>query len=177
MAAFLAGAQDDGGGPGGPGGPGDMGGPGGPGDMGGGPGGPGGPGGNFDPAQFQQRMLDQTRETLNITNDEEWSAIEPLIQKVMDARRAAAQAGGMGMRGFGGRGGPGGAGAQSDAELESLQKLLTDQAPTPQVNAALTKYRAAHKEKQAKLEAAQAALKSVLSIRQEAQAVVMGLLP
>ena len=121
-------AQDDnGGGPGGPppdgggpGGPGDFGGggpggPGGPGDFGGGPGGPGGPGdfggggpgGNFNPAQFQQRMmeqmLNQTRQDLVITNDEEWAAIQPLIQKVMDARREAGNGGGMGMRG-----GPGG---------------------------------------------------------------------
>jgi hypothetical protein len=86
----------------------------------------------------------------------------------------------MGMRGFGGRGGRGGAGgtgAQSDAELQSLQQLLTDQAPTAQINTALAKYRTAHKAKQAKLEAAQAALQSVLTVRQEAQAVVMGLLP
>ena len=94
-------AQDDnGGGPGGPGGPG-----------GGGPGGPGGPGGGFDPAQFQQRMLDQTRQNLNVTNDEEWAVIQPLVQKVMEARREAGNGGGPGgPGGFGGPGGPGGRG-------------------------------------------------------------------
>src|SRR6185369_7694311 len=46
----------------------------------------GGGGGNFDPAQFQQRMLDNIKEQMGFTNDTEWSAIEPLVQKVLDAR-------------------------------------------------------------------------------------------
>lgn len=172
-------AQDDnGGGPGGPppGQPGE-GGPGGPGDSGG-PGGPppgnfgnggGGTGAGFDPAQFEQRMLEQTRKSLNITNDDEWAAIQPLIQKVMDARR---EAGGPG--GPGGRGRPG---AQASAEQQTLQKAVEDGVPVSQIKDALAKYRAARKEKQAKLEAAQTNLKNVLSARQEAQAVLLGLLP
>jgi hypothetical protein len=98
VSAIISRAQDDNGEPGGlPPGDGGNDGPGGPppGELGGGgPGGPGnfnhngGPSGNFDPAQFQQRMLDQTRTNLNVTNDdEEWTAIKPLVQKVMDARR------------------------------------------------------------------------------------------
>ena len=85
-------AQDNGGGNGGNGG--------GQGGQGGGQrrnrqgGGPGG--GNFDPAQFQQRMMDNIREQLNFTNDTDWSAVQPLVQKVMDARR---DVGGAGMRG------------------------------------------------------------------------------
>jgi hypothetical protein len=175
-------AQDDnGGGPGGPppGQPGD-GGPGGAGDSGGngGPGGPppgnfgnGGPGGsgNFDPAQFQQRMMEQTRQSLNVTNDDEWTAIEPLVQKVMDARR---EAGGPG--GPGGRGRPG---AQASSEQQALQKAIDAGAPVAQIKDALTKYRAERKDKQAKLEAAQNELKNVLSVKQEAQAVLVGLLP
>jgi hypothetical protein len=57
-------------------------------------------GGNFDPAQFQQRMLDGIRDRLNFTNDADWSAVQPMVQKVLDARRDL----GGGMRGmFGGR--------------------------------------------------------------------------
>ena len=176
-------AQDDnGGGPGGPppGQPGD-GGPGGPGDSGGnggpggpppgdfGNGGPGGPGGGFDPAQFQQRMMEQTRQSLNVTNDDEWTAIQPLVKEVMDARREA-----------GGPGGPGGRGrprAQASSEQQALQTAIEAGAPVTQIKDALAKYRAARKDKQAKLEAAQTNLKSVLSVKQEAQAVLLGLLP
>ena len=58
---------------------------------------PGGPGGNFDPAQFRQRMMEQVRKNLSVTNDEEWGVIQPLVQKVMDARRENFMGGGMGM--------------------------------------------------------------------------------
>ncbi|HTV75679.1 MAG TPA: hypothetical protein VMD57_01685, partial [Candidatus Baltobacteraceae bacterium] len=62
-------------------------------DNGGGNGGNGGGGGgrpgrgNFDPAQMQQRMLQRIQDQLGITNDTDWSAIQPLVQKVMDAQR------------------------------------------------------------------------------------------
>ena len=191
-------AQDNGGGPGGPpprddgiGGPGgppprdDGGAPGDPpprdGGMMGGPGnadsagGSGGPSRNFDPAQFQQRLLDQIRQNLNITNNDEWAAIQPLIQKVMETRRDL---------GDGGMGGPPGSprgrglfGSQASGEQEALQKALTDGAPVAQFKDALAKCRATRKDKQAKLEAAQNNLKSVLSTKQEAQAVLLGLLP
>ena len=46
-----------------------------------------------------------------------------------------------------------------------------------EVRDALAKCRATRKDKQAKLEAAQNNLKSVLSTKQEAQAVLLGLLP
>jgi hypothetical protein len=168
----LSAQDDNGGGPGGPppGEPGN-GGPGGPGDFGG----PGGPGGNFDPAQFQQRMLDQMRKSLDVTNDDEWTVIQPLVQKVMDARREVG--GGMGFPGPGGPGGRGRPGASASSEQQELQKTVDDSAPIPQIKDALAKYHAARKIKQAKLEAAQASLKNVLSVRQEAEAVLLGLLP
>jgi hypothetical protein len=162
-------AQDDnGGGPGNPGG----GPPGGPGDR--------GPGGDFDPAQFRQRMMDRVRKNLSVTNDAEWTVIQPMVQKVMDARREADMGGGMGMRGPGGPGGPGGGrgfGPPASEEQKALQKALDSNAPAAQIKDALAKYRAARKAKQANLEAAQADLKSVLDVGQEAQAVLMGLLP
>src|SRR5262245_13083433 len=74
---------------------------------GGGGGGRRGNGGNFDTAQFQQRMLERTRENLEVKDDAEWKALEPLVQKVMDARRETF---GMGRGMFGGRRGGGGGG-------------------------------------------------------------------
>src|SRR5664279_3296926 len=67
-------------------------------------GGGGRPGrGNFDPAQMQQRMMERYKEVLEVTDDAEWKAMQPLVQKVMDLRRESFS--GMG-RGMFGRGGP-----------------------------------------------------------------------
>ena len=144
------------------------------GGQGGGRGGRGG--GNFDPAQMQQRMMDHYKEQLEITDDAEWKALQPLLQKVMDARMS-----GMG-RGMFGRGGrpPGGDTAQadqgnqrrgfgaSDAEGEALQKAIDAKASSAELKAAMTKVIEARKVKQAELEKAQAELRKVLSVRQEA---------
>lgn len=168
-------AQNDGGGPGGPGDMGGAGGPGGPGEMGG-PGGPGG--GNFDPAQMQQRMLQRIQDQLGITNATDWSAIQPLVQKVMDAQRAARGNMGhmFGRGGPGGPGGPGGVGEQSDPAATALQQAIDSSTPTDQIKGLLTKYQASQKAKQAVLATAQDNLRNVLTIRQEAQATLMGLL-
>jgi hypothetical protein len=169
-------------------------------DNGGGNGGPGGGqgggqrrnrqgGGNFDPAQMQQRMLDRVQEELGFTNDTDWDAVKPLVQKVMDARMAVGT-GGMG-RMFGGgrnRGGTngtagdqannrprGGMFGQPSPEQDALQKALDDNAPSSQIKDLLAKYKASQQVKQAKLEAAQADLKAVLTSKQEAQAYLLGL--
>jgi hypothetical protein len=166
--------------------PGGGGGFGGGGPGGGGPGGGGPGGGNFDPAQMQQRIMDNYRQQLNFTNDTEWSAVQPLVQKVTDARMAVGMGGGMrGMfgrnRGGGGGGGGGFGGGnnpfnQPNPERDALQQALDDNAPAAQVKALLEKYQAAQKAKQAKLAAAQADLRKVLSVPQEAQATLLGLL-
>jgi hypothetical protein len=153
-------------------------------------GGGGGGGGNFDPAQMQQRIMDNTREQLGLTNDTDWNAIQPLVQKVMDARRNVG-GGGMGrLFGRGNRGGNnnnanannnnnggrrGGFGGTPSPEAEALQKAIDDNAPTAQVKAALAKYHASQKDKQAKLVQAQENLRKVLTVKQEAQAALLGL--
>lgn len=157
----------------------DNGGGGGGGRRGGGGGGGFG-GGNFDPAQFQQRMMDNIKERLNVTNDTDWSALQPLVQKVMDAQRDARAGGGFGAfgrgrRNGGGGGGGGAFGGQTDPDREALQQALDSNAPAAQVKTLEDKYRASQKAKQAKLEAAQADLKKVLSQKQEAEALLMGL--
>src|SRR2546423_14873202 len=52
--------------------------------------------GNFDPAQFRQNMLDDARGRLEVKSDDEWKVIQPLIEKVMDARREVGFGGGVG---------------------------------------------------------------------------------
>ena len=151
---------------------------------GGGPGGPGG--GNWDPAQMQQRIMDNVKDQLEFTNDTDWTAVQPLVQKVLDARRDVGMGGGMRAL-FGGRnrGGDQGGGnnrqrgggmfGQPSPEQEALQKALDDNAPASQVQDLLAKFKASKAAKQAKLEAAQSDLKKVLTSKQEAQAYLLDL--
>jgi hypothetical protein len=104
----------------------------------------------------------------------------------LDARREVGVGGGMRAL-FGGRnrGGDQGGGNNRQrgggmfggpsAEEEALQKALDDNAPDSQIKDLLAKYRASVKSKQAKLEAAQADLKAVLTPTQEAQAALLSL--
>ncbi len=146
-----------------------------PGDQNGGDRGPR----NFDPAEMQRQMMERTKERLEITDEGEWKAIEPLVQKVNEARMQTARGmfGGRGGRGGpGGPGGPGGFGGQSNPAAEALQKAIDSKASKAEMKAALAKYIESRKAKQAELEKAQAALRAVLTPRQEAIAALNGLL-
>lgn len=150
---------------------------------------------NFDPAQIQKMMMDNYREQLEVKEDAEWKLIEDRIQKVTDARRETGFGGGMGMMRMFGRGGqrgggdPGQGGGQRGGgrgfggfaptvspEDEGLQKAIDSKATNAELKAALAKVVEARKQKQANLEKAQAELRKVLSLRQEAIASMSGLL-
>jgi len=151
-----------------------------------------GGGGNFE--EFRQRRMNDYRERLEIKGDDEWKAIQPLIEKVSDARLAVAVGGGgFGFgRGGGGRRGGGNNDAQANGnnqggrrgfpggepspEAEELQKAIDSNASKDELKAKLAKVREARKEKEAKLAKAQEDLKKVLTVKQEAAAVLMGLL-
>jgi len=138
--------------------------------QGGGGGGGGGRGGrgNFDPAQFQQRMLDQMKETLAVTDEAEWKVISERLGKVQTLRMEAMR-GGFGGRG---RGGPGGT---ANPEVDELQKAI-DANNAADIKTSLAKLRESRAKKQADLKEAQAKLKEVLSAKQEAQLVLRGTL-
>lgn len=138
--------------------------------------------GNFDPEQFRQRMMERYREALEIKSDDEWKAIEPLITKVSDARRDV----GFGMRGdmFRRRDNNQGDqnqdrrrfGPEPSPAAQDLQKAIESKASAEQIKAKLAAFRADRQQKQANLDKAQENLKKVLTQRQEAVAVMMGLL-
>jgi hypothetical protein len=146
------------------------------------------PMGGFDPAQFEQRIIDQHKQALGATDDE-WQAIEPLVKGVFEARRATmtARMGGMGMMGgfgFGGPGAPGGpmgpgpgmtgGGAE---EFQALRDALADpDASSETLQEKLTALRQARSEADNKLKEAQDKLREVLTLRQEATLVLMGTL-
>jgi len=149
----------------------------------GGRGGPGGGPGNFDPAQFQQRMMERYKERLEITDDAEWKAIQPLVQKVQDARMATMSGMGRGMFGRGPRGGGNQGdqqrprfGPQPSPEAEALEKAVESKASSAELKSALQKYLDSRKKAQGDLEKAQADLRKVLTPRQEAIATLSGLL-
>ena len=160
-----------------------------------------GPPGNFDPAQMRQRMLERLREQLEVKDDAEWKLLAERIQKVMDARRALGGPGGpggFGMMGPGGPppggpdqpggpdagpgpGGPGGFGGsggfyrQPPPEIEALRKAIDAKASTAELKAKLEAVRASRQQKEADLAKAQDELKQLLSVHQEAVAVLFGL--
>ncbi|MCE5228403.1 hypothetical protein LLG95_02240 [bacterium] len=152
----------------------------------------------FDPAQMQQRMqemqqrrMEQMKTRLNATDDE-WKAIEPLLQNVMKAQREATP--GRGMMGMGGRrgrgmGGPEGQGgpqggpapqaaqAQEMPERAALQTAADDPNAKPEdIKAKLKAYREAMAKKQEALKEARNKLREVLSASQEAKLVLDGTL-
>lgn len=144
--------------------------------------------GNFDPAQFRERMMQNLREQLEVTDDSEWKAIEPMVQKVMDARMASVSGMGRGMFGGGRRRGGDNANNNADQqqrrgpfgqpnpEADALQKAIDAKASKAEIKAAMDKYVASRKAKQAELEKAQDDLRKVLTSRQEAIATLNGLL-
>jgi len=139
-------------------------------------GGPGG--GNFDPAQFRQRMLDNVKEQLG-ASDEEMQVLTPKLEKVFSTQRDVNGGFGGGMR-RGGGGGGGGDQAQQTPVAKARQDLRTtleDKNASPEtIKAKVTAYRDARAKAQEDLKGAQADLKKVLTERQEAVLVSMGML-
>jgi hypothetical protein len=148
-------------------------------------------GGNFDMSQMMKLMVDNMRESFEVTDDNEWGVIAEKIQKVNEARMQIGLGGGMGMSGMmgrrggmGGQGGGNGAGGRgglealfgSNPEGEALQRAIEAKAPSENLKAAIEKFVEARKKKQATLEKAQTELRQLLSVRQEAIAFSLGLL-
>lgn len=143
--------------------------------------------GEFDPAQFQERMLERYREVLEFTSDEEWNAVKPLVQKVMQARMEAFGGMGRGMFRPPRRGGEAqGQGEQdrqrgprfgpSSPAADALEEALNSKASTEVIKAKLAALREERKQRQAALAKAQEDLRKVLNTRREALAVLNGLL-
>jgi Spy/CpxP family protein refolding chaperone len=144
----------------------------------------GGGGGGNNQQDWRQRFADRLKEDLGATDDE-MKVIQPKLEKLMMARRDASGFGGFGGRG--GRGGPGGRGGDSQSgdqtpspaqqASDDLRQTLENKSATPEEIAAKLK---AVREARAKAKEAVATaskdLKEVLTQRQEAVLVNMGML-
>ncbi len=136
--------------------------------------------GNFDPAQMQERMMTALRTQFDVTDDAEWKLISDRIIAVSEIRRAGGGgfAGMMAARG-GGTGGPGGnrGSRGGNPEADALRQAIQDKLPEAEIKSRLTRLRESRKANEEKLQKAQEDLRSVLSVPQEAVAVMAGLLP
>jgi hypothetical protein len=146
--------------------PGGGGAPGG-GAPGGGRGGPGGGRGNWDPAQMQQRFVARIQETL-AAQPEEWQVIEPRVTAVFDKQRVLREL--QGMRGF--RGPQGGQEREQVGPVAALEKAV-EGGDAAAIKTALEALRKARTEAEAELAKARQSLREVLSVKQEAQLVLM----
>lgn len=139
---------------------------------------PGGGGrrGGFDPARMQEMILGRIQEVL-APSDEEWTAIKPLIQDVLTKRRETMSGMRGMMRGRNRRRQTQGQASNVSAEVTALQEALDNQdAPPEDIKAKLAAFRTGRDKKEQELQAARETLRAILTIRQEAQLVMMGML-
>jgi hypothetical protein len=152
-----------------------------------------GPGGRqFDPERMRQMMEQRIQQQLGAT-DQEWRVLGPCVMKVSELRRELSGFGRGGMFGgmFGGgrRGGPQGdrpggrqgapAREQTEVEkaLEQLRTLLENTSATSgEIKKQLTAVRAAKEKAKQKLVVAQQELRKMVTLRQEGQLMLMGML-
>jgi len=137
----------------------------------------------WDPERIRQRMLERFKERLE-AGDEEWKVLQPKLEKVMTLSREAGAGGGLRML-FGRRGRRGGGTAGETTQPESavakavreLQQTLENKEATPeQIKAKLTALREAREKAKQELAKARAALQELVTQRQEAVLVLMGML-
>ena len=137
--------------------------------------------GRWNPEQMQQRMMERFQEVLGAT-DQEWQVMSPFVAQVMEKQRDLRAYSGRGW-GFRGRGGPGGDrgpgrgfGGESPQVVTDLQEALTSNASPDEIKTKLTAYRNARGAAEKDLQQAQEKLRQVLTIQQEANLVMMGIL-
>ncbi len=121
------------------------------------------------------RNLDRLRERMEIADDAEWSIIAERIHRVEDARRSLWAASPIGTAGTDKRTGANVKSAHP--ERDALKSALGDRLPDAELSLRLARARDVHRENESRLLRAQADLRAVLTVRQEAVAVMAGLLP
>lgn len=146
--------------------------------------------GRMNREEMQKRMLERMKEDLQVT-DKEWTVIEPRLTKVWTLSRQT-RMGDMRFSGRGARGEDGNRGQRSgegqtdqtareqtpmEKIAEALRTALEDKTTKPdEIKEKLTALREAREKARQELAKAQQQLQEVLTSRQEAQLVLMGML-
>ena len=128
--------------------------------------------------EAQSRAQTKLRDQMDVTDDAEWEVISQRIATVTELRRMVA--GAAGARGAvvadkvkaAGR-----TDRSAQQEQDALRSAVRDKLPDAEIKARLSRAHDVHVQNEAKLEKAQEELRAVLSVRQEAVAVVFGFLP
>lgn len=129
-----------------------------------------------DPQQMQQRFMDRIKESLQV-NEEEWAVIKPKVEKVRNAQMSTQR---MGMMGRGRQQAEGETAvtlSPMQKAAQELQTVLADKDAKPKdISARLTALREARSKAEKELSEARQELKGLLTQKQEAQLVLMGIL-
>lgn len=140
------------------------------------------------PEEMRARMAERTRELLDVKNDDEWKLIQTRVEKVSEAQREVRALSGdmrllfarpttdQGGDQGGGRTRGGGFGGTPNPDAEALSKAVTAKAPTDEMKQRLARVREARKAAEGLYEKAADDLRQVLTVRQEATLVAIGLL-
>ena len=138
----------------------------------------------FDPQQMRRMMQQRMQQQLGAT-DAEWKVLGPHVMKISELNQQLSGMGRGRMFGAGRRGGPQGdrpgAPDQEPAELEKASEQLTTllentSATEEQIQKQIAVLRTAKEKAKKELIAEQQELKKKVTVRQEAQLVLMGLL-
>lgn len=126
----------------------------------------------FDPAQMEARMMERIQERLG-ASDDEWKAIGPLVKDVSAKQRDL-----RGARGFMRRRRNEGEDQAPEAKSASdlLEEAVENNSSSEVIKTRLDAYRKEQAQKEEALEAAQEKLRGVLTVKQEASLVLMGML-
>jgi hypothetical protein len=155
---------------------------------------PGGGGqrGDWNPEEMRERIAERMQQVLG-ASDAEFKVMRPLLEDVQDKQRAsmAGRMGGMGMMaaGRGGQAGRPGADQRRPGAAEGAttpvaaataalsSALESESTPASEIRAKMQALRDARSKADDELKVSQNKLREVLTARQEARLVVMGLLP
>ena len=144
--------------------------------------------GGWNPEDMRARIAERMRELLDVKSEDEWKLIYARIEKVTEAQREARSLNGDMRLLFsrsgdqGGGAAPGGTrggspfGGTPNPEAEAFSKAVTNKAPTDELKQRMAKMREARKAAEAKYDKAADDLRQVLTVRQEATLVAVGLL-
>lgn len=125
--------------------------------------------------EAESRGLEKLREFMEVTDDAEWEIIAARVIKVGETR-AAVWTASPALRNNPTAGGDKRS-AAAHPEQDALRSALKDRLPDAEIKARQARAHEIYQENQAKLARAQDELRAVLTVRQEAIAVMAGLLP
>ncbi len=134
-------------------------------------------GGRVEAGDAQSRIMAKLREQLEVTDDAEWAVIAERITRVGELRRnLGGAATGRAAAALSDKKKPAGRDSSLPTEQAALRAALRDKLPDAEIKARLARVHEVYQQNESRLAQAQTELRAVLTVRQEAVAVMTGLL-